>query len=226
MATEKQIEANRRNAQHSTGPKTPAGKARSSMNALKHGLRSSLAVIPGESQEAFDALYDSLRDDLKPTDAFEEILVREIASASWRIMRLHRSEAALYWREMNHCAIFPTRDHPAEWEPYQCENEQEEHWYRQGSALAILVVEENKLGACARYETCARNSMYKALHILETRRRQKKKEAQEQAPEPENYQTKPISHEVTQNQQDTDARSIPAQPARTPDPAPGKRKTA
>ena len=45
MASEKQIEANRANAQHSTGPKTPAGKAISRLNALKHGLTAEIAVI-------------------------------------------------------------------------------------------------------------------------------------------------------------------------------------
>ena len=61
MSTEKQIEANRRNAQRSTGPKTPERKARSALNALQHGIRSSLAVIPGESPENFETLYDALR---------------------------------------------------------------------------------------------------------------------------------------------------------------------
>jgi len=55
MATQKQIEANRRNARRSTGPKTPGGKDRSARNALKQGLRSSLAVIPGESPEDYEA---------------------------------------------------------------------------------------------------------------------------------------------------------------------------
>jgi len=95
MATQKQIEANRRNAQRSTGPKTPEGKARSALNALQHGIRSSLAVIPGESREEFETLYDAIRDDFQPTDSMEEILVRQIASAEWRLQRMQRAEAAL-----------------------------------------------------------------------------------------------------------------------------------
>ena len=45
MATARQIEANRRNARRSTGPRTEAGKARSRLNALKHGKRA-VAVLP------------------------------------------------------------------------------------------------------------------------------------------------------------------------------------
>ena len=87
MSTQKQIEANRRNALRSTGPKTPEGKARSALNALQHGIRSSLAVIPGESLEEFETLYDAFRADYQPTDSMEEILVRHIASAEWRLRR-------------------------------------------------------------------------------------------------------------------------------------------
>ena len=47
MATEKQIEANRRNAAKSTGPRSPEGKARSSMNALKSGVDAEAEIIPG-----------------------------------------------------------------------------------------------------------------------------------------------------------------------------------
>jgi len=55
MATEKQIAANRRNAKKSTGPRTQEGKARSRMNALRHGL----AVMLPEVQKPWDEL-DSL----------------------------------------------------------------------------------------------------------------------------------------------------------------------
>ena len=49
MSTEKQINANRQNAQKSTGPKTAEGKATSSKNAVKHGLFAEEAVIYGEN---------------------------------------------------------------------------------------------------------------------------------------------------------------------------------
>ena len=56
MATLKQFEANRRNAQKSTGPKTPEGKSAVSMNALRHGLRARSVVLPGEDRAEFNQL--------------------------------------------------------------------------------------------------------------------------------------------------------------------------
>src|SRR5689334_22556216 len=53
MSTEKQIDANRRNSQHSTGPRTDAGKSRSRLNALKTGIDANLEVLPKESAESF-----------------------------------------------------------------------------------------------------------------------------------------------------------------------------
>ena len=70
MATQKQINANRRNAQKSTGPRTPEGKARVRFNALKHGMLAKSIILPGkenfESREEFDFLLQSLFDDLQP----------------------------------------------------------------------------------------------------------------------------------------------------------------
>jgi hypothetical protein len=58
-----QIEANRRNALRSTGPRTPAGKQASRLNALRHGLRASEVIIPGqEDPEEFEATLSELID--------------------------------------------------------------------------------------------------------------------------------------------------------------------
>jgi hypothetical protein len=55
MTSEKQAEANRRNALKSTGPKTPEGKNAVRLNALKHGLLSQEILLPGEDEEALNA---------------------------------------------------------------------------------------------------------------------------------------------------------------------------
>jgi hypothetical protein len=96
--TSKQLAANRRNAQRSTGPRTPNGKARSRWNALKHGVLAK-AVIPEplepyESRQEFGRLLATLRDEFAPQSAVEEMLLETIATCYWRLARLVRAEAA------------------------------------------------------------------------------------------------------------------------------------
>ena len=89
-------EINRANAQHSTGPKTPEGKAASSENSFKHGVYSSQLVIPGEDPAALDALKADLRAEHQPVNTTEEILVNEIAEHYWRIRRYRAMEPKLF----------------------------------------------------------------------------------------------------------------------------------
>jgi len=96
MATQAQFEANRKNAQKSTGPKTPEGREAVRLNGLKHGLASDILVLPGESESDFENLLDSLETEHQPATATEVILVRHMAMASWRLQRLVHMEAAHY----------------------------------------------------------------------------------------------------------------------------------
>ena len=86
--------SNRANAQRSTGPQTPAGKARVSQNALKHGLLSRKLLLPGESQVEFDALLGQRQSELDPGCTLELTLVERIAIALWRQRRLVSAESA------------------------------------------------------------------------------------------------------------------------------------
>jgi hypothetical protein len=82
----RKIEANRRNAQKSTGPKTSRGKAMSSFNSRRHGLLSkSLPVILGQGKRQFNHLLTSLQQDLEPVGALEQVLVEKIAQEYWRL---------------------------------------------------------------------------------------------------------------------------------------------
>ena len=75
MATQKQIEANRRNAQRSTGPVTDLGKAVAKFNALKHGMTASTAVLPHEDPSSYAELRDSFVATYQPANAVEASLV-------------------------------------------------------------------------------------------------------------------------------------------------------
>jgi hypothetical protein len=87
MSSAKQIEANRLNAQKSTGPKTPAGKARSSRNAFIHGLSSQRPTVTIENSAEFNAFANKFMDQYEPLDPSEIFLVRRIACMAWRIQR-------------------------------------------------------------------------------------------------------------------------------------------
>ncbi|MEE1877951.1 hypothetical protein [Altererythrobacter litoralis] len=93
MATKRQIEANRRNAQQSTGPRSAEGKEASSRNALKHGVLSEKAVCYHEDRDAFDALLEQLAHELEPKTALECTLVERLSILLWREKRLAEAEA-------------------------------------------------------------------------------------------------------------------------------------
>jgi hypothetical protein len=98
MATQKQIEANRRNAQQSTGPRTSNGKARVASNALKHGLTAEQIVLPGENLEEFIAFRDDLLNSLYLHGQLETVLGEKLVTDFWRQRRVPTIEAALYRR--------------------------------------------------------------------------------------------------------------------------------
>ena len=95
MATEKQISANQRNAQKSTGPISAAGKASSSRNALKHGVLSQRAIADHENRKAFESLLGQLIEEYAPETALECTLVERLSLLIWREKRLAEAEAEL-----------------------------------------------------------------------------------------------------------------------------------
>ena len=101
MASQEQIDANRRNAQHSTGPKTPEGKAAVRLNALKHGLTAENAVITGEDVEAFEELRDTFLDQFQPATPLETALVHQIVMAQWRLVRCRNIETGYFELSIN-----------------------------------------------------------------------------------------------------------------------------
>jgi hypothetical protein len=88
MASPAQIRANRLNAQHSTGPRTEAGKQKSSFQAISHGLTAAkMVVIPADDQKEFEALRLQLQEEHTPVGKLEQMLVDEITHCWWRLQR-------------------------------------------------------------------------------------------------------------------------------------------
>jgi hypothetical protein len=79
---------NRANASHSTGPKTEAGKKRSSLNAMRHGLTGHTIVLPTEDLAAYNLFTKQLFDEFKPVGLLEKQFAQLIADTSWRLNRV------------------------------------------------------------------------------------------------------------------------------------------
>ena len=92
---------NRANALRSTGPRTPAGKQRSSLNALRHGLTAASPVLPSEDPAAYQRHCRQFLDEYKPATPTETQLVKEVADTAWRLNRIPHLEAALLDRAAN-----------------------------------------------------------------------------------------------------------------------------
>jgi len=94
MATTPQVFANQANAQHSTGPVTPEGKARASQNAAALGLFSASAFIRSDEEEIYGEFRAAWNARLVPDGPLEETLVGELVQAAWRLRRCTLLETA------------------------------------------------------------------------------------------------------------------------------------
>ncbi len=112
MSTKKQIEANRRNAQKSTGPKTEAGRLVVSRNAITHGLSASKAVVlPGE-QEEFERFAEALRCEWHPEGAQEQMHWERLLHCGWRLKRIPTMETSILLRLCQKQQSNPTDETP------------------------------------------------------------------------------------------------------------------
>jgi hypothetical protein len=95
MSTEKQTEANRLNAQKSTGPKTPEGKAKVSQNAVTHGLTAFRPVLANENPEEYTLFRDDFFRHHAPAGILEQSLAQRAADTLWRLQRAQDYETAV-----------------------------------------------------------------------------------------------------------------------------------
>jgi len=90
------LEANRRNAQQSTGPKTEEGKQRSRLNASRHGLTAQVRLLPEAERLAAEAFMKPIIEGFSPVGSHETLLARSIAEAHWRLVRARAMEENLF----------------------------------------------------------------------------------------------------------------------------------
>ena len=138
MATQAQNIANSANAQHSTGPKSDAGKLAVARNSLSHGLSSNkFAVLPHEDAAEYENLRAGLHSDFAPGSTVEIFLVDEMARAQWKLRRVAAMEQELFGSEGD-----LTR------------------WFKEDCSKDEVLLK------LSRYESTARRAWYKALAEL------------------------------------------------------------
>ncbi len=95
MTSLRQLEANRRNALKSTGPRTENGKQQSRRNALRHGFTAETVIEPLENPEEYGAFEDAIVSEYLPQTPVEQELVHRLASVFWRLRRATSIETGL-----------------------------------------------------------------------------------------------------------------------------------
>ena len=96
MSSLRKLESARRNGALSNGPKTPEGKAISSINALRHGLAAQTLVLCNESRDRFDMLREAYIEEFQPETPAEQDAVEEMIAAKWRQRRIWGVETATF----------------------------------------------------------------------------------------------------------------------------------
>jgi len=167
MSSQSQIDANRRNAEKSTGPTTPEGRAAVRHNALKHGLTSEVLIPMDEQRPAFDLLCDAFVTEYQPVGPTEESLLENLVAAKWRLGRARKEETGFFVKH----AI-------------ELEHDSQEYRELAANARLAMIVDldsagPNTLTKISRYEARLERSFYKALSEL--RRAQSQREPIEPA---------------------------------------------
>ena len=156
MASQRQIEANRRNGARG-GPKTERGKAHCRMNALVHGLCAQTPVLPGENAAGFQDLRAGLLDHWKPEGAQEQFEFEQLANSAWRLLRVRSVETAMW-------SHYIKRLRENEGKPEPPTTVEDTHVALAG---VLCTVEDRNLNNYFRYDRSIERAYYRAIQQLE-----------------------------------------------------------
>ena len=183
MATDKQIAANRANAQKSSGPRTEEGKAASSRNNLRHGLTLRGFIVLDGQEGAFAQLEADLRTQLVPQGPLQEIVFKRALESAWNLERCRQAAVTLHER-IRSLGIDPLLD----------------------------LNNADRYSNIQRYSRENESSFYKALRELgklqadKSPRQQTAAQPQSTPAEPEGVSSSPIQVEAKDNGVQTDAK--------------------
>lgn len=140
-----------------TGPRTAAGKAKSSRNATKHGLTAELVLAPGERLAVFTAFTEAMTASLMPVGEVEALLVERVSLCAWRLRRVSRLEAA--YAITNAERHIEKLSEGRAWGTEGLSSQGVEGTYVENQASVLVNL--------SRYEAALERSMYRALHELQ-----------------------------------------------------------
>ncbi len=194
--------ANRANAQRSTGPRTAAGKARSSLNALRHGILAKAAFnasIDGEENRAeFDALVAGFAQEFQPRTMTEHMMVQQLAGCYWRLAKVWRYEQEAAWRGWSAPGI-PLEEYNQfhEDDQYAAFTMREQLIARAAKFLPSAGLDDPTIpnGAAARtvlrYQASLNTMLFRCINFLE--RRRKERMQSDEAFEDQDYLNEPTA---------------------------------
>lgn len=159
MISQKQVEANRRNALESTGPKSREGKARVARNALRHGLLSEDVLMEGERHSELNAFRAAIVAELAPEGEVERLLADRAVASAWRLRRANRLERDVVEQVLDRQRALHRSGGPYA-DALQLTARQ---------AAAHTLHKTDTYSKLSRYEAHIERSLYRALHELERR---------------------------------------------------------
>ena len=148
-------ESARINGAKSKGPKTPEGKQRSRLNAIRHGLAAQTVCLSSETRPHFELMVEAYTERFQPADDVEEDLVEQMVVAKWRQRRCWAMETAALDLEVD-------RNRPA----VDREFKVIDSMTRQTIAFMNLAEKGEFLKVLGRYEASARRAYHRALKDL------------------------------------------------------------
>jgi hypothetical protein len=157
MISERQLEANRRNAAKSHGPTTPEGRAAVRLNALKHGFTATEIILPTvEEKIDFEQFRFAFEKEYNPVGPTEQVLVEDIVTARWRLNRIRKMEPGFF-------ALGLQRRQKVREEIYSNLDGQA----HLADVLSHDAFEDDTYGKMSRYEGRFERTFYKALKELQ-----------------------------------------------------------
>jgi hypothetical protein len=168
--TAAQLNANRENAQLSTGPCTAEGRKRSSLNAFRHGLTGQIVMHTPEDQEAFKKHCNGIREALAPVGALEADLAQAIAEDRWRLNRARALENSIFALGQGEHLLEDSGHHPE----VDAAFAQGQTWIAHAHELHLLTTYENRIRRSVEKNTTE-------LRALQTERKAAVAKAEEEA---------------------------------------------